>query len=282
METALEQIREQQKQTWDKFSPGWKKWDSWTMNFLRPMGNEIVNALHITASDQVLDVATGTGEPGLTIARLAEHGKVLGLDLSEGMLAVARGNAEQQGITNYETVAGDVCEAPFDSHRFDAVSCRMGFMFFPDMLLAAQEMCRVLKPSGRLATCVWATPAQNPWITTMMGAIAAHLTLPPPAPGAPGMFRCAQPGMLVGLLQEAGFHNIHQKEVASTIGFATPEEYWQNMMEVAAPVVAAMGKVDEAARSAIKKSVFAALEQNKVDGEIRLHFASLVVVAEKA
>ncbi|OGX82779.1 class I SAM-dependent methyltransferase [Hymenobacter coccineus] len=281
METALEQIREQQKQTWDRFSPGWKKWDSWTMNFLRPMGYEIVSALHITASDQVLDVATGTGEPGLTLARLANHGHVIGFDLSEGMLAVARENATRQGIANYEAVAGDVCESPFENHRFDAISCRMGFMFFPDMLLAAQEMHRVLKPCGRLATCVWATPAQNPWITTMMGAIAAHMALPAPPPGAPGMFRCAQPGMLIGLLQAAGFENVHQKEVVSIVGFATPEEYWQNMTEVAAPVVAAMSQADEATRAAIKKSVFASLEQNRVDGEIRLQFASLVLSAEK-
>ncbi|MGI4883485.1 MAG: class I SAM-dependent methyltransferase [Janthinobacterium lividum] len=282
METVLEEIREQQKQTWDTFSPGWKKWDTWTMNFLRPMGDEIIDALRVKEHDQVLDVATGTGEPGLTIARLATHGQVVGFDLSEGMLAVARGNAEKQGIANYETVAGDVCEAPFDSHRFDAISCRMGFMFFPDMVLAAQQMHRVLKPGGRLATCVWAAPAQNPWITTMMGAIATHMALPAPVPGAPGMFRCAQPGALATVLQKAGFHNIHEKTLTSTVHFAAPEEYWQNMMEVAAPVVAAMSQADKTTRAAIQKTTFELLERKKVDGEIRLPFASLVITAEKA
>ena len=81
MEAALTQIRDQQQQTWDKFSPGWKKWDTWTMNFLRPMGQQIIDALHIKETDQVLDVATGTGEPGLAIAKLASRGHVTGFDL---------------------------------------------------------------------------------------------------------------------------------------------------------------------------------------------------------
>ncbi|MVN78665.1 methyltransferase domain-containing protein [Hymenobacter sp. HMF4947] len=282
MEATLLQIRDQQRQTWDTFSPGWKKWDTWAMNFMRPMGNAIIESLHIQPAAEVLDVATGTGEPGLTIARLATQGHVVGLDLSEGMLATARENAAQQGITNYQAVAGDVCELPFADQRFDAISCRMGFMFFPDMQLAAQEMYRVLKPGGRLATSVWASPPQNPWISTMMGTIASQMALPTPAPLAPGMFRCAQPGLLAGLLRNAGFQHVEEKTVTGLLTFATPEEYWQNMLEVAAPVVAILSKADEATRAAIKAALFAALEQQVVDGKIQLPFASLVLSAVKS
>ena len=281
METTLLQIRDQQQQTWDKFSPGWKKWDAWAMNFMRPMGEAIIEALHIQATDEVLDVATGTGEPGLTIARLAARGHVVGLDISEGMLATARENAARQGIANYETVAGDVCELPFADQRFDAISCRMGFMFFPDMQLAAHELHRVLKPGGRLATSVWAAPPQNPWIGTMMGAIAAQMDLPAPAPQAPGMFRCAQPGLLASLLQKAGFQNVAEKTVSGILSFVDANEYWENMMEVAAPVVAIMSRADEATRSAIKAALFATLEQKMVEGKIQLPFAALVLSAEK-
>lgn len=281
MEATLLQIRDQQRQTWDTFSPGWKKWDTWTMNFLRPMGDAIIEALHLQPVDDVLDVATGTGEPGLTIARLAPRGHVTGLDLSEGMLATARENAARQSITNYQAVAGDVCELPFAERSFDAISCRMGFMFFPDMLLAAQQMHRVLKPGGRLATSVWATPPQNPWVTTMMHTISAHLSLPAPTPNAPGMFRCAQPGMLAGLLQQAGFRNINEQEVTGAIDFTTPDEYWQNMTDIAAPVVAALSRADAATKSAIKEEVAAALEQKKAEGKIHLPFGSLILSVEK-
>lgn len=281
MEAALAHIRDQQQQTWDTFSPGWRKWDSWTMNFLRPMGTKIIEALRIQPTDQVLDIATGTGEPGLSIARLASRGSVVGLDLSEGMLAVARDNAARQGLANYTAVAGDACALPFPDQCFDAVSCRMGFMFFPDMLLAAREMHRVLKPGGRLATCVWSAPAHNSWITTMMGSMSPHLTLPAPAPLAPGMFRCAQPGMLAGLLETAGLSGVRTEEVQSTVEFAGPEDYWQNMMEIAAPVVAAMSQADEATRAAIKATLFSKLEPMLVNGKLSLPFGSLVLTGEK-
>ena len=252
------------------------------MNFLRPMGTKIIEALRIQPTDQVLDIATGTGEPGLSIARLASQGHVTGFDLSAGMLAVARENAAHQGITNYVAVAGDACALPFPDQQFDAISCRMGFMFFPDMLLAAQQMHRVLKPGGRLATCVWSAPPHNPWITTMMSTIGAHLALPAPVPLAPGMFRCAQPGMLAGVLEKAGFHHVREEEVQSSVEFDGPEHYWQNMMEVAAPVVGAMSQANEATRLAIKESLFTTLKAKLVDGKISLPFGSLVLTAQKA
>jgi ubiquinone/menaquinone biosynthesis C-methylase UbiE len=100
METQLKQIREQQKQSWNKFSSGWKKWDAFTIAFLRPMGEAIIDHLAIHDSDHVLDIAAGTGEPGITIAGLALHGKVIGTDLAEDMLAIAGENARAKGITN--------------------------------------------------------------------------------------------------------------------------------------------------------------------------------------
>src|SRR5438045_9073820 len=102
-------------------------------------------------SEKILDVAAGTGEPGLTIASMIPNGSVVITDLAEGMLDVARENAAQRRIKNIETIACDVSEMPFDDNSIDAISCRMGFMFFPEMLFAAKEMHRVLKPGGRIA-----------------------------------------------------------------------------------------------------------------------------------
>ena len=208
MEQLQLEIREQQKASWNKFSPGWKKWDDLTMDFLKPMGDEIIRMITPVSNDVILDVAGGTGEPGLTIASLVNGGKVFITDLSDGMLEIAQENAMLRGIKNVETRPCDVCELPFDDNTFDAISCRKGFMFFPDMLLAAKEMVRVLKPGGRVAASVWDGPEKNFWVTAIMGTISRNMELPPPPPGAPGMFRCAKDGLMADLFQQAGLKNI--------------------------------------------------------------------------
>ncbi|AII53435.1 class I SAM-dependent methyltransferase [Hymenobacter sp. APR13] len=281
MEAQLEQIREQQKDTWNRFSAGWRKWDSFTMDWLRPMGEEIIACLHLHDTDIVLDVAAGTGEPGLTMAPLVPHGRVVITDLAEQMLAVAQDNAARKGIHNYETVACDVCELPFDNESFDAVSCRFGFMFFPDMALAAQEMVRVLKPGGRIAAAVWGTPDKNAWITTIMGTISQHLQLPAPAPGAPGMFRCGSPGFLADLFRQAGLHNVTEKDLTGHLKCGTNDNYWNFMNDVAAPVVGALSKADEPTKAAIKTDVFAQVDRRYPDRKAALDYGAVVVCGEK-
>src|SRR5439155_23386772 len=100
MELQHEKIREVQKEAWNKSSAGWKKWDDINMKFLKPMSDEMIRMLGLKEDDIVLDVATGTGEPGLTIASILKNGKVTGTDLSEKMLAVAEENARKGGLKN--------------------------------------------------------------------------------------------------------------------------------------------------------------------------------------
>ena len=196
MNIESEKIRDKQKDSWDKFSPGWKKWDELTMRFLKPYGEEIIRKINPMGVDLVLDVAAGTGEPGLTIATLIPEGRVIISDLSEGMLGVASDKAAELGLQNLETKIADVSELPFSDNSIDAISCRFGFMFFPDMVLATQEMKRVLKPGGRIATTVWGMPEKNFWVTCMMQNIKNYIEVPAPPEGAPGMFRCAKPGII--------------------------------------------------------------------------------------
>ena len=281
MEQQLVAIREQQKESWNKFSPGWKKWDGLFMDFLKPMGDEIISRLKLKQTDIVLDVAAGTGEPGLTIASKLRFGKVMITDLAEDMLAIARDSAEYRGIKNIETQACDVSELPFDDHTFDAVSCRFGFMFFPDMLLAAQEMTRVLKPGGRIATSVWNIPEKNFWITAVMGAINRNMDVPTPPPGAPGMFRCSKDDVVANLFWKAGLKNISVKEVSGKLNCKTVDVYWNVMTELAAPIVAALSKADEQLKEKIKREVYEAVSQRYPGGNIQIESSALVVYGQK-
>lgn len=281
MELELEKISSQQKESWNRFAAGWKKWDDLMMDFLKPMGDTIIDLLDPKPDDTVLDIASGTGEPGLTIAAMPGVGKVVLTDLSEEMLGIARDNAAYRDLDNIETVVCDVCELPFADNTFDAISCRFGFMFFPDMRLAAQEMVRVLKPGGRIATSVWDGPDKNFWVTAAMEAISHHIEMPPPVQGAPGMFRCAKSGMIAELFSQVGLKNITELPVAGKLNTKTAEVYWNTMTEVAAPIVAALSKADEATREKVRQEVYGSLKRRYPDGNVVIDAGAIVIYGEK-
>ncbi|TDP02955.1 class I SAM-dependent methyltransferase [Flavobacterium sp. 245] len=281
MEPHLEEIRDQQKQSWNKFSGGWKKWDDLVMDFFKPMGDEIIRLLNPKGNDYVLDIASGTGEPGLTIAGKLPDGKVVITDLAEDMLKIAHENALLKGLTNVETVACDVCELPFPDNTFDAISCRFGFMFFPDMQLAANEMVRVLKPGGKIATAVWNIPEKNFWITATMGTINKNLELLPPPPGSPGIFRCAEDGFISNIFSKAGLKNISQVEVTGKLNCKTVDAYWGMLTEVAAPIVAALDSASDEMNEKIKTETYAKVNEKYPDGNVVIDSSTWVIYGEK-
>jgi len=282
MELQQEQIREHQKQAWNNVSSGWKKWDEFIMEFLRPMGAAIIDKLQIKEDDIVLDVAAGTGEPGLTIAAIAQKGKVTGTDLAANMLQIAEENAIAKGLKNYSTKASDVCELPFDDNTFTKISCRLGFMFFPDMQLAAKQLYRVLKPGGRLAIAVWASPDKNIWYTAMSGVMSKYVETPPPAADAPGMFRCSESGAMKNILERAGFKNVGAQEIIGSVDFVDADTYWGNRTELSETLVATLAKLDEATIAAIKNEVYAIINANSVNGSAPLGWGVNIIYAEKA
>jgi ubiquinone/menaquinone biosynthesis C-methylase UbiE len=268
METVINDISTTQKAAWNKFSAGWKKWDALTMEMLRPHGDAIMDHLGATGTSVVLDIASGTGEPGLSIAPHLHGGKVVITDLAEHMLTVAKEKAAEAGISNVDFREADANALPFAENTFDEISCRHGFMFFPDMQQAANEMARVLKPGGRIATAVWAGPEKNPWVTGMMRNIKKHIDVAPPEPGAPGIFRCAEPGLIAGLFRNAGLKDVAERDVPNVLGVSGPEDYWNMMTEVAAPVVAALSKADADTVAKVKADVLADMAAHYPNGNI--------------
>ncbi|MEN3272282.1 MAG: hypothetical protein V7636_1043, partial [Actinomycetota bacterium] len=165
---SADEIRAAQRATWAGLSASWEKWESIIMEQLGPVGDAIIERLDIAADQQHLDIASGTGEPGLSVAKLATNGRVVLTDLAPEMLDVAARRAKARGLTNVETKVCSADDLPFDDATFDSVSVRFGYMFFPDLTRATAEFVRVLKPGGRLGASVWIDPDQNPWTTIIM------------------------------------------------------------------------------------------------------------------
>ncbi len=281
MELQLQEISEQQKASWNKSSAGWKKWDGLTMDFLKPFGNAIIQQLSLKDSDVVLDVAAGTGEPGLTIASIVKNGKVFITDLADDMLVIAHENASRAGIKNVEFNACDVCELPFPDNSIDAISCRMGYMFFPDLFLATQEMVRVLKPGGKISASVWSAPEKNFWVAGILGLITKHVALPALPAGSPGMFRCAKDGLIDELFKQAGLKNISQSEVPGLLNCGTAGTYWDFMSETVGPVVSALHQVDNETKEKIKAEVYRLMNQKYPDGNLLIDASALIISGEK-
>jgi len=281
MEQPLEEIRDKQKASWNKFSPGWKKWDVMIMDYLAPMGNAMIEYIQPHQQNLILDIASGTGEPALTIAGMLHKGRIVMTDLSEDMLAIAKAKATSLSLQNVDTKVCDVTELPFADNTFDAVTCRFGFMFFPDMHLAAREMIRVLKPGGKLVTAVWGLPEKNIWVTAIANSIQQHLQLPIPPPEAPGMFRCAKKGLLKNIFEQEQLKNVFEQEVNSQLHSGTAEMYWNMMTEIAAPFVSALSKADANTAAIIKKEAIQTIEQHFGKVNVAIDASALVIGGEK-
>lgn len=276
-----DEIRTQQRQVWDHASRGWEKWESRVQPMLAPVRDEIISMLGVAADTTHLDVATGTGEPGLTIAARSPAGRAVLTDLSSEMLAAASRAAAARGLTNVEVREASADALPFEDASFDTVSCRFGLMFVPDVAAAVAEMARVLRPGGRLCVAVWAGPAQNPWITTPMGVIGTEVELPVPPPDAPGMFRCAAPGAVAGVLAAAGLGDVREREVGIVQALADIAEHWEMTNEVSAPIAAAMAGLDDAARARVRAGWDVAYAPFLTADGLRVPGTALCVVGTK-
>jgi ubiquinone/menaquinone biosynthesis C-methylase UbiE len=265
-----DEIRDGQRTVWAGLASGWEKWDSVIMEQLRPVGTAMIERLDIADDQQHLDIAAGTGEPGLTVARLAARGHVVLADLAAEMLDVAARRATAQGITNVETKVCSADDLPFGDATFDSISVRFGYMFFPDVAKATAEFARVLKPGGRLCSSVWVKPEENPWTAIAMQAIAAEAELVPPDPNGPNMFRCAAPGCVTALYERAGLRDVAEWDVQVELVTRSPAEYWEIISEHVSPAVAALRQVDEPTRERIADAVIARVGAYEEDGKVRV------------
>ena len=111
---SADEIRDGQRAAWARLSAGWEKWDSVIMGQLGPVGAAMIERLDIARDQQHLDIAAGTGEPGLSIARLSPEGRVVLTDLAAEMLDIAARRARAQGIANVETKVCSADELPFN------------------------------------------------------------------------------------------------------------------------------------------------------------------------
>ncbi|MBI4423806.1 MAG: methyltransferase domain-containing protein [Elusimicrobia bacterium] len=268
------ELRDAQRQIWNKFSEGWKAWDAFVMAWLAPAGEAMLDLARLEPGHAVLDVATGTGEPGLSAAARLPRGSVKAVDVAEDMARAASENAARRGLGNFEALSYDGLRLPFPDRSFDAVLCRHGIIFMPDMAAAVRELARVARPGGVVVAAYWLAPERNPWASLPARVIGQTLGLTPPPPDAPGVFRCAAPGLARRLFAEAGLKDVREREVAGEVVFEGTDHFWRFLNEVVAPVASALSKADAAARDRARAALERELTACWKDGRIAFPWAA--------
>jgi len=230
------------------------------------MGKDVTEALVEYAQPKpgmrVLDLASGTGEPAVSLAvRVGAQGHVTALDLSAELLDIAEKRALERGLDNFSTQQADAQALPFADSSFDLATCRFGVMFFRDAVSALLELRRVLRAESRACFLAWGAFDQPYWRSTM-GVVHRHVGGPLLPPSGPDPFRFAAPGSLSDVLQSAGFRDVQEEtKTLPWIWPGTPEEVWEQAQAVSVPFRSMLDRVPAQMWPQIHADVRAAIEQ---------------------
>jgi SAM-dependent methyltransferase len=219
---------------------------------IAPFGERAMAALAPRPGERIVDVGCGCGGTSLELAqRVGASGSVLGVDVSEPMLARARQRAAAEGLAHVRFAAGDAQTHAFAAGTADALFSRFGVMFFVDPTAAFANLRTALQPDGRLAFVCWQELPANPWMMNLLMTLASVVTLPPPpAPGAPGPFSFGDRDRVRRILDGAGFRDVAFEAFESDVvigGGGTVEEAVEFALDLG-PTAAALREAGPDAR----------------------------------
>jgi SAM-dependent methyltransferase len=255
------------------------KWKAKSMAMGKAVTDAFVEYAQPKPGMRVLDLASGTGEPAITLAmRVGAQGQVTALDLSADLLEIAKGRAQERGLQNLFTQQADAHTLPFADNSFDLATCRFGVMFFRDVDGALRKLHRVLRPGSRACFLAWG-PFDQPYWQSMMGVVHSHVGGPLLQPNGSDPFRFSQPGSLSAVLRNAGFREV--EEEAKTLPWTwpgTPDEVWEQARAVTVPFRPMLERVPATMWPQIHEEVRAAIGKY-VEGENIEFGASVVLVS---
>ncbi|HEY3250210.1 MAG TPA: methyltransferase domain-containing protein [Ignavibacteria bacterium] len=261
------EIIQEQRKSWNEVSSGWKKWNKNINQWYQPISGKIIELAEINSNSNVLDIATGPGEPGLTAAKHAANGLVTGIDISDEMVKIANQFARERNIGNYKAIHYDGINLPFADNHFDAVISRCGIFFFPDTHHILKEIFRVLKPGSRVSVSAWCDITENE-SSLLVEKIATEYLKHSFPKDSPGPFRFSDPTMLISEFEGAGFRNIKKVNVSGEGVFNSKEDFWNFISEMQKPFIDALKDSNAETRNALRGEVFKASEKYHKNGKL--------------
>jgi ubiquinone/menaquinone biosynthesis C-methylase UbiE len=236
--------------------------------------SQVADAAKVASGDRVLDVGCGTGVLARTAAdRVAAEGQVTGLDLNEGMLAVAR---RLRPTINWRQ--GDATKLPFEDATYDVIMSQFALMYFPDRVAALKEMWRVLTPGGRLVIAVWG-PYERATGYVILTEIAQRTCGQAAAAVLTAPFALGDKDQLLALFKAAGINEVVVELRDGTVTFPTIEAFVE--AEVKGSPLEAL--LDEAGYRGLMREAQERLPQFRADGgAVVMPLDAFIITAQKS
>jgi SAM-dependent methyltransferase len=274
-----------QQEYWNTVAgPRWVGLGGFVEQRVRAVNDLLLARSAVAAGERVLEIGCGTGAATVPFAEaVGERGRVVGIDISEPMLAGARQRVAESGLRNISLLQADAQTHRFDPDSFDLITSRFGVMFFADPIAAFRNVLPAARRGGRLCFACWAALEDNRhWLIPYEVALR-HLGSPAPKdPHAPGPMAFSEPGYVRSFLGTAGFDAIEiHRETPDIIG-STPEEEAEH-----ACIMGPSGRLidekspDEATRETIRREMTEAFAAYAEGGGMLLPSTVFLVTARR-
>ena len=278
-----QQYKERGRQQWDSVAAGWRKWWRTFESGGQHISDHLVDLAGVQPGHKVLDIATGIGEPALTAARrVGTQGRVTATDSAPQMLALAAERGAEAHLDNLDFREMDAEALDFTESSFDAILCRWGLMFLPNLEQALGGIRRLLRPGRLFAAAVLSEASKMPALSMPTAVIGKMIEVPTPPPGTPGPFALADIAALEQTFRRAGFSDVRSQSLTIEFQWPSAQDYTQFTRDVAAPVKALLAQqapeMQDKAWAAITE---AAAQFAQPDGTVAMHSETFSIVGRR-
>lgn len=264
----LNTYRQTSLEIWDEMAPGWEDRREWLLAVTGAINDWLVERVDPKPGQTILDVAAGTGDLGFAAAkRVGEDGRLICTDFAPAMIEASQRNGERLGLSNVEYRVLDAECMDLADDSVDGVLSRWSFMLMADPAAALAETRRVLRDGGTLAFVVWQTPDRNPWAALPGMALVQRGHMPPPEPGAPGIFAMGEADRVRELVAGAGFGESQIEELTFEWRYAA-EDLWDTLTRLAGPLARVINALDDEERNATRAAIEESLDQYREGDEL--------------